>query len=185
MMDDVMLLQRGSTWQPTPCDEWSFRYNYKHGGEAVRHFKEGLIHDLSSEDWAWLGGAISCMCPQAQAAIGPLLIGPTLWLNGERLPGMILVALSNNRHPLETACHECMHEIWSRYLDEDEKGLLSDHANLLPGRAKPDQGEEAVCDAFGKWATGRPLGTTEGDVLALFQSIKSGDVGSRQSPAWE
>lgn len=181
MMHDVMTLLPGGWWIPVPCTEWSYHYVYpQDGGETWRTFTPGYVHDLPGDGWSRLAEIISTCCPQAQGAVGALLIRKGKMLAGENIPGIIIVALGNNRHPFETAYHESMHEIWNHYLDDDEQGTLSDHANGLPGRRLPDKWEEAVCEAFGLWAVGKPLGDPPDKVLALFVSIKHGEVGKRK-----
>lgn len=187
-MDDVMILSRGPVWNPVPCDEWSYRYTYPQGGESYRHFAPGPVRAPSTEEWAWMAMAISTCCPGAQAAVGPVLVGPNEGA-GERLPGMVLIALVDNHYPLETAFHECFHEIRSRLGEFDEKSdLVEQHGRKFRETASRQadlgdlSGDEAAAVAFARWAVGHPdIVNPVPELLALWKAIKRGDVGSLRS----
>lgn len=179
-----MVLGRGSTWVIIPCDEWSYEGS---GGEGHRTFQAGEVATPDAEGWARLAGALSAAAPLSQAAVGPVLSGPAPGI-GERLPGMILVALDQNPDPLETAYHEVMHEVWNKLDPFSEQLALAAHADAVRAAYKA-QGldtahlvgdEEATAVTFSRWAIGHPDTVSPGpDVLAIWQAIKCGDVAIR------
>lgn len=186
-MDDVMVLGRGSTWTPVPCDEWTYE---DPGGEGHRQFRAAPVTVPDTEGWARLAKAISAACPLAQAAVGPILWGGPEEGVGERLPGIVLVALDRNPDFLETAYHEAFHELWDM-LDE-----FSDEQDILAGygvgvrKSYTEQGldeahlvklKEGAAVAFARWAVGHPHVVTPCPrVLALWQAMKCGEVGTRE-----
>ena len=180
-MNDVMVLGKGSTWVRVPCDEWSYEAP---GGEGHRQFQAGAVDTSDAEGWARLAGAISAACPLSQAAVGPVLSGPTPGI-GERLPGMILIALDQNPNPLETAYHEVMHEVWGCLDPFSEQEALAAHADAVRASYKA-QGldtahlvahEEGMAVAFSRWAVGHPdTVLPSAEVLTIWQAIKCGDI---------
>ena len=184
-MDNVMLLQRGS-WLPISCTEWSYTNVPAGGGESIRHFISGKVPPLSDVDWARMARAISSCCPAVQACVGPVLIGGPTRGQGERLPGMVLVALVDAANPLETVFHECFHEAMD-YLDPfDEIPILQEYAVEFRACAvgqtlESIDGDEGLAMPFARWAVGHPdIASPPLGVLAIWRAIKSSKVGSRR-----
>ena len=181
-MDHVMT-GRGYTWSPVPCRDWC-----PPGGVSRRFLAGEVLLPPTPEEWAWLTAAIATSCPLAVGAIGPVLVGgPPEKRRGERLPGLILVALVKNPNPLETAFHECAHELWDK-LNWREDEALREHAEkahtAARGHFNTEQflGDEGPAYVFGRWAAGQPDFVDMSPVcLAAMQSLKSGEVGSRPS----
>ncbi len=183
LLDDVMILGKGSQWQPRPATEW---FHEDPGGAGFRQFMPGMVKPPSPEEWAWLAGAVSTCCPAAGAAVGAKLAPKDA--RGERLPGMILIALEGNSSPLETAFHECMHEVWDLLDVFNEQGDLEDHGAAVAASLTAQgldasmlaPGEEAAAWTFGQWAAGFPdIVRPPEEVLDLWAAIKSGAIAER------
>ena len=181
-MDSVMV-GRGYTWSPVPCRDWC-----PPGGVSRRFLAGEVQSPPSPEAWAWLTAAIATCCPLAVGAIGPVLTGgPPDKRRGERLPGLILVALAKNPNPLETAFHECAHELRDK-LSLDEENALRLHAEearpaawVQGGDAAPFLADEGPAYVFGRWAAGQPdFVKMSPACLAVMQAMKCGDVATRK-----
>lgn len=186
-VDDVMVLQKGSTWSPVPCEDWH-EWGYDRG------FDSGTIVPPSPEVWCWMAGAISLCAPFAAAAVGPTITGGANPKRDKRYtklgefiePRLILIALVDNFSPLETAFHECFHAVESR-ITFDEMGFIDAYCECA-AKSLVDQGldsylvreDERGAYFFGKWAVGeKPVETLPSDCIEIFDAIKTGKVGSR------